>query len=302
MPQKDALSGLLNVAKPAGCTSRDVVNRVLARAPRRNKAGHAGTLDPLARGVLVVCLGAATRLASYVQAQPKTYRGRFLLGLRSDTEDVEGAVEQLPDAPVPVRVQLEAAAARWTGEVLQRPPAYSALKVAGKRAHDLARSGVDVELAPRPVRIDAIDLLRYDYPELEMRVRCGAGAYLRSLGRDLAEACGTSAVMEDLVRESVGDWLAGAGGRPGSTGPRDRERTPTGSRVGGTGHLPQVVLPEELLPRIACGALLSDDQVGSAHSGDEQGEVAGVSPSGDLVAVFARLPQGWKPAVNLIGR
>lgn len=199
------LSGILNVAKPGGMTSRRVVDRV-QKLVRPAKAGHAGTLDPLATGVLVVCVGQATRLIDYVQRMPKTYEATFLLGRTSDTEDVEGTVTELVDPPRPTRAEIEAAAQRFLGTIQQRPPAYSALKVEGRRAYDLARAGKEVELAARPVAIYMIELTGYDYPELRVRIRCGSGTYVRSLGRDLAEALGTGAVMSALSRTAVGDF------------------------------------------------------------------------------------------------
>jgi tRNA pseudouridine55 synthase len=197
--------GLLNLDKPAGMTSRDVVNRV-QRLIKPHKVGHAGTLDPLATGVLVVAVGPATRLVEYVQRMEKMYCGTFLLGRTSDTEDVEGQVVELPNAPVPTKEQLHAALSQFIGTIQQRPPAFSALKVAGQRAYDLARRGDVVELAARPIEVHAIDILRYAYPELELRVRCGSGTYIRSLGRDLARAVGTDAVMSVLRREAIGPF------------------------------------------------------------------------------------------------
>ncbi|MBN8625921.1 MAG: tRNA pseudouridine(55) synthase TruB [Planctomycetes bacterium] len=197
------LSGILNVAKPSGITSRRVVDRVQKLA-RPAKAGHAGTLDPLATGVLVVCIGQATRLIDYVQRMPKTYEAAFLLGRTSDTEDVEGTVTELTNPPVPTIDQIQAAAQSFVGTIKQRPPAYSALKVQGRRAYDMARAGEDVQLAPRPIEIYGIEMLGYDYPELRLRIRCGSGTYVRSLGRDLAESLGTGAVMSALGRTAIG--------------------------------------------------------------------------------------------------
>ena len=148
-------SGLLNVDKPAGMTSRDAVDLV-QRLARPAKVGHAGTLDPLATGVLVICVGAATRLIEYVQRMPKRYVGTFLLGRSSTTEDIEGQVTLLSDPPIPAAAQIEAATEKFVGSLLQRPPAFSALKVAGKRAYDLARRGEAVELKPRPVEVYAL--------------------------------------------------------------------------------------------------------------------------------------------------
>ncbi len=197
--------GLLNLNKPAEMTSRQAVNLV-ERQTRPVRAGHAGTLDPLASGVLVVCVGAATRLIGYVQRMPKHYRGTFLLGRQSPTEDIEGEVTELPNAPRPTREQIVAAAVRLVGRIEQRPPAFSAIKVAGRRAYELARQGRLPELAARPVLIYAIEVTEYRYPELLLDVACGSGAYIRSLGRNLAGLLGTSAVMSALVRTSIGSF------------------------------------------------------------------------------------------------
>jgi tRNA pseudouridine55 synthase len=197
--------GLLNVDKPAGLTSRDAVNRV-QRLVKPHKVGHAGTLDPLATGVLVVAIGQATRLIEYVQRMSKVYQGTFLLGRTSDTEDIEGQIIELQQPPVPTVAEIQAALPSFTGAIEQRPPAYSALKVAGRRAHELARRGESFELAPRIVQINAIEMVRYQYPELELVVHCGGGTYIRSLGRDIAESLGTGAVMSALRRLAVGPF------------------------------------------------------------------------------------------------
>lgn len=197
--------GFLNVNKPGGITSRKVVDHVL-RLVRPAKAGHAGTLDPLATGVLVVAVGAATRLIQYIHRRPKSYRATFLLGRASDTEDVEGQVVELAAPPVPSRQDVAVAATRLTGDILQRPPRFSALKVAGRRAYNLARRGETVDLQPRPVRIDRLEVLDYRYPQLTLEIDCSTGTYVRSLGRDLAESLGTAAVMSALVRTRVADF------------------------------------------------------------------------------------------------
>jgi tRNA pseudouridine55 synthase len=200
--------GVFNINKPAGLTSRDVVNRVQRRV-RPHKAGHAGTLDPLATGVLLVCVGAATRLVEHAQRLPKSYRGTFLLGRRSDTDDVEHEVETVAGAPEPSRAAIDAALPRFVGEILQRPPRHSAVKIAGRRAYKLAREGVDFEPDPKTVTIDRIGIVRFEYPELVLDVNCGGGTYIRSLGRDLAESLGTWAVMSALERTAIGQFCVG---------------------------------------------------------------------------------------------
>ncbi len=200
-------------------TSRDAVNRVqwLVRraqgqdgqlAPKRtsSKVGHAGTLDPIATGVLVICIGPATRLIEHLQRMPKQYRGTFLLGQRSPSDDVELEPEHLVDPPIPGWTAIEDAATNFLGQIQQTPPAYSAIKIDGQKAYDLARSGATVEMKPRPVTIHQIDVVRYEYPELVLDIICGSGTYIRSLGRDLAQSLGTAAVMSELQRTAIGQF------------------------------------------------------------------------------------------------
>jgi tRNA pseudouridine55 synthase len=197
--------GILNIHKPAGMTSRAVVDRI-QRLVRPAKVGHAGTLDPLATGVLVVCVGPATRLISYVQQMPKRYVGTFQLGRQSPTDDTDGEVTELDNPPVPTPDQIAAAAQTLVGEIRQRPPVYSAVKVQGRRAYVLARKGQSVELKPRTVTIHRIEILDYEYPQLTLEVDCGSGTYIRSLGRDLAASLGTAAVMSRLQRTAIGGF------------------------------------------------------------------------------------------------
>jgi len=199
--------GVINIDKPYDVTSRDVVDHV-QRLVRPARAGHAGTLDPLATGVLVVCVGGATRLIEFVQERPKSYVGTFLLGRSSETEDVESPVTELPAAPIPSRDELTAVFPQFLGEILQRPPAYSALKVGGRRAYALARRGEHVELQPRAIVVHRLELVRYEYPELVLQIDCGSGTYVRSLGRDIAAALGTAAVMSALRRTAIGSFTA----------------------------------------------------------------------------------------------
>lgn len=197
--------GFLNIHKPKGKTSRDAVNHI-QRMVRPIKVGHGGTLDPLATGVLVVAIGPATRLIEYVQAQPKTYRGTFRLGESSNTEDLEGEIKVLTEPPIPSRQDIERVRPTFVGSIRQIPPAYSAIKIDGKRAYKLARQGSELELSARTIEIYDLEVLSYEYPHLELEIRCGSGTYIRSLGRDFANALGTEAVMTSLVRTSIGDF------------------------------------------------------------------------------------------------
>jgi tRNA pseudouridine55 synthase len=204
-----ALFGLLNVEKPSGVTSRRVVDQIHWLV-KPAKVGHAGTLDPLASGVLVIGIGQATRLVEYVQQMPKCYRATFWLGRSSDTEDIEGVVTPLPNAPQPSRADIESELCKMTGEIEQRPPDYSALKISGRRAYALARAGEDVELSPRKVTVYRAEMIRYEYPELSIDLECGSGTYVRSFGRDLAERVGTAAVMSALERTAIGRFTLDA--------------------------------------------------------------------------------------------
>ncbi len=199
------LSGFLNLDKPSGITSRGVVNRVVkAVQNRRLKVGHAGTLDPLASGVLVVALGSATRLIEYVQQQPKTYQAVVRLGVRSDTLDADGTVVSVKAPRIPEESEVRSVLERQVGSIEQLPPDYSALRIGGKRAYDLARSGEPVTLAPRTVQIYQIKLVRYQWPKVVIEVDCGAGTYIRSIARDLGDGLGCGGLIEVLRRTRIG--------------------------------------------------------------------------------------------------
>ena len=186
-------------------TSREVVNRVCAVLPKKTRVGHCGTLDPLATGVLLVCVGPATRLIQFGQSAPKHYVGKFRFGLSSDTEDISGEVETHACSPV-TREELSAVLPNFTGTIDQRPPAFSALRVDGKRAYDLARAGKEVVLEPRKIEIYDLKVIEFDFPNFELDIKCGSGTYVRSLGRDIAESLGSHAVMTDLARAGIGDF------------------------------------------------------------------------------------------------
>ena len=272
--------GLLNLNKPPGITSRDAVDRVVRIVGKKIKVGHAGTLDPLAAGVLVVCIGPATRLIDRVQQMPKRYRGTFLLGRTSDTEDVEGIVTELPDAVAPPRAELQTAAAAMVGTIQQRPPAYSALKVAGRRAYKMARRGETLELKPRPITIYSLDILDYDYPKLTLDIRCGSGTYVRSLGRDLAERLGTGAVMSELVRTEIGQFHVEQAGELTDLTP-DTVASQMLSPLTAVPDLPVITLTDDQIHRIVNGRTLS-----LAPPTADALELAAVDSQGELVALL----------------
>ncbi|HVA50774.1 MAG TPA: tRNA pseudouridine(55) synthase TruB [Pirellulales bacterium] len=285
--------GIVNLHKPPGMTSREAVDCV-KRLVRAAKTGHAGTLDPLATGVLVVCVGPATRLIEYVQAMPKGYRAAFLLGQESDTEDVEGQVRLMADARQPTEAEVREAAARLVGVIEQRPPAYSALKVRGRRAYDLARAGKAVELAPRPVVVHRLEVVTYDYPELRLDIECGSGTYVRSLGRDLAQSLGTAAVMSELVRTAIGCFTLADAKLPEQL-LRDRQADWLQSPLRALSALPKTRLSAGQIERLHHGQTIH----GPAPS---EGEMAAVDEHEELVAIVSAQPDGTlRPVQNFAG-
>lgn len=294
--------GVLNINKPAGWTSRDVVNRV-HRFVRPEKAGHAGTLDPLATGVLVVAVGQATRLVQFAHRLPKTYRATFLLGRRSPSDDVDSDVERLPDAPVPALAEIDSALPGFVGTIEQHPPAYSAINVGGQRAYKLARRGEVVSLAPRQVVVHSLRIIHYEYPELELEIRCGSGTYVRALGRDLAESLQTSAVMAALQRTQIGSFEVGESvGVDELAGRVGELLLPPQSLVGA---LPRVVLTQEEIRKLHHGLTVSlsapDVQPPAWTPADAMPEIAGLSDSGRVVSILRATETGaFRPACNFL--
>ena len=286
--------GILNLRKPAGVTSRDVVNQV-QRLVRPAKVGHAGTLDPLASGVLVVCVGSATRLIEFAQDTRKTYHATFLLGRESDTDDIEGVVQLVEGAPIPTRETIEAASCGFLGTIEQVPPAYSAVKVAGRRAYALARAGQKVELAARPVEIHRLTIVRYQYPELELDIECGSGTYVRSLGRDLAQAVGAKGIMSALVRSSVGCFTLETAVDAATLTPENIARHLLPPRMA-VGRLPATELSNIEAARIARGQTIE------ARGGlDVSSDVAAIDAAGDLLAILVSRGEGrLGPRINLL--
>jgi tRNA pseudouridine55 synthase len=198
--------GVLNVFKPAGPTSRDMVNQIQRACPGKVKVGHAGTLDPMATGVLVIAVGPATKLIQYVQQLRKTYVGQFRLGLQSDTEDITGEVAEIAAAPIVSETELQNLLPNFVGTIQQTPPQFSAVKVGGQRAYKVARQGKTLVIKPRSVEIHSIRLLKFDYPNFEIEIECGKGTYIRTLGRDIAKALGSDTVMTALQRTAIGGF------------------------------------------------------------------------------------------------
>lgn len=202
------MNGFLILDKPLGLSSAAMLNRVKRLLPRGTKIGHAGTLDPLASGVLVAMIGRATKQCETVMGQPKQYDATIRLGATSATDDAEGPITQhvLPGPPPPAET-IDATLARFVGSIEQLPPAFSAIKVGGRRACDRVRDGQQVELKPRTIRIDAIERLAYAWPDLSIRIDCGRGTYVRSIARDVGVALGVGGgYLAGLRRTRVGDF------------------------------------------------------------------------------------------------
>jgi len=197
------IHGFLNVCKPPGFTSHDVV-AVVRRTLGTRRVGHAGTLDPMAEGVLPICVGRYTRLVDYVSEGDKGYYAQILLGARTSTDDAEGEVVERHPVPPLTESELDQALDAFRGPIEQVPPAFSAIKVAGQRAYALARRGDAPRLAARTVTIHRLQLLSWDQPTLTVLVACSKGTYIRSLARDLGERLGCGAHLTRLVRLWVG--------------------------------------------------------------------------------------------------
>jgi tRNA pseudouridine55 synthase len=197
----------LNLYKPVGLSSRQALDRV-EEVVAPLKVGHAGTLDPIASGVLLVCVGQATRAIEHVQKLPKKYRGTFLFGRSSASDDTERPVTIHDDAREVQLGELQNVLPQFTGTILQTPPAFSAVKIHGRRSYKIARKGRVPNLSPREVRIDSLKIVDFAYPELTLEIECGSGTYVRALGRDLAKALGTSAVMSALERTAIGPFTS----------------------------------------------------------------------------------------------
>jgi tRNA pseudouridine55 synthase len=278
--------GLLVLDKPGGLTSRDAVDRALRWFPRGTRVGHTGTLDPLATGVLVLCVGSATRLTEYVQDMPKRYQTVLRLGARSDTDDADGTVTPVGGAVPPDREAVARALQGFVGVIDQVPPAFSAAKVTGQRAYDLARRGAEVSLQARRVQIYGIDLLTYDYPRLEMTVHCGKGTYIRALARDLGERLGCGAYVEVLRRTSVGPFQAADAVLLDGDAATARARLlPLAAAVAG---LPCLTLEEGEAARLRQGqGIPLRDSLNRAVKMEGSQEVAVFDAAGNLVAVAA---------------
>lgn len=264
--------GVLVVDKPAGVTSHDVVAMVRRRFGER-RVGHAGTLDPDATGVLVVALGSATRLIRYIGDTTKVYSGEIVFGTETDTLDASGTVTAThPMGPIDIDEVRRVVAEQFTGDIEQIPPMVSALKVDGRRLHELARQGIEVERRPRPVTVYSFEVAPGPTPDVVVaEIACSAGTYIRSLAADLGRALGGGAHLRALRRLAVGRFTLAA-----AAPVEEAELLPVEVAVGG---LTRVVVDDEQAAYVAHGRIL--DRF------DGQGPWAVFSSGGELLAVYA---------------
>jgi len=201
--------GILLIDKPAGMTSFGVVARVRRvlseQAGRKVKVGHTGTLDPFATGLLILCIGKETKNAMHYTKLDKVYEATIRLGQASTTGDPEGEITDV-NSKQPTHEEAMTALQKFTGEITQRPPIFSAIKIGGRRAYDLARQGKEVEIPQRTVTIHSLELVEYTYPELKIRTHVSSGTYIRTLAQDIGEVLGTGAYCTQLRRTKVADW------------------------------------------------------------------------------------------------
>jgi tRNA pseudouridine55 synthase len=290
--ERTQTDGLVVVDKPAGFTSHDVVAK-LRGVYRQRRIGHAGTLDPDATGVLLVGLGRVTRLLRFLQDTSKAYRGVIAFGVATDTLDAAGTV--LERRPMPVTAdEVRAATTRFVGDIQQVPPMVSALKVGGRRLHELARAGEEVERPARPVHVARFDVEDFEpgpYPRATVLVECSSGTYVRSLALDLGRALGGPAHLAALRRLRVGPFtlddahpLAAIEAEPAARvlSPAEALRA-----------LPRLEVGEDTAQAVAHGSVFPE----AALAADGPGPFAVVGPDGALLAVYERRGAALKPAV-----
>jgi tRNA pseudouridine55 synthase len=300
MAQPASLDGVLVVDKPAGLTSHDVVAAV-RRALGRPKVGHTGTLDPLATGVLPLLVGRATRLARFLAGAPKSYDARVRLGWSTTTYDAAGEATTPRSSTSVARPAIDAALERFRGGFEQRPPAFSAKKVDGRRAYDLARGDASPELTPVRVTVHALDVIGMADGVLDLRLTCSAGFYVRSLAHDLGEALGTGAHLVALRRTASGPFtLADAhtlDALLGGPDPRGATASVMRSMADTLAPMPAIRLDDALVERVRRG---QDVPAGGLPPGEPFARL--LTPEGQLAAVAAPgdTPGALHPVVVLM--
>lgn len=283
----EAVTGILNIDKPVGPTSHDVV-RKLRWLLDTKRVGHAGTLDPLASGVLVIAAGRATRLLEYVVGQRKRYLAEIRLGQSSTTYDGEGEISAAQTVAVSV-AEIEAALSTFRGTIQQIPPMHSAIKQDGRPLYELARKGQEVERAARTVTIYELEIVQWESPVLKLRIVCSAGTYIRSLAHDLGQVLGSGAYLSGLQRTAVGTFTIADAISPdalsrenvaGYVQPPDRA----------VAHLPRLDVSSEATIALANGRQIS------CEPGDPEADLArAYDPVGEFIGIVVSRKTQWKP-------
>ncbi|MBX7257161.1 MAG: tRNA pseudouridine(55) synthase TruB [Candidatus Hydrogenedentes bacterium] len=276
------MNGILLVDKPAGLTSHDVVDRI-RRAAGMRRVGHTGTLDPAATGLLILCLGPATRLSEFLTGLDKVYEGTMRLGLTTDSYDLDGKVVAEKPVPPVTAERIQSIFDTMTGTIMQVPPMVSAVKVGGERLYKMARKGVVVEREPRPVTIREFTLLELAPPDVQFRVRCTRGTYARSLCHDVGELLGCGAALAALRRTFVGPHSVD------TAKPVEYFQNPESVRscllnVDSALELPQVTVRRSSRPMVSSGGLLGIDDL-TAPCPVQDGWIQVKSEAGELLAL-----------------
>jgi tRNA pseudouridine55 synthase len=265
------MNGFLNVLKPPGMTSSDMVV-ALRRILHIKKIGHTGTLDPDAAGVLAVAIGRATRAIEYAADVEKAYRCRLILGVSTDTDDLEGRFTYTHTGPLPGMNDLKSVIHDFIGDIQQTPPTYSAVKINGKRAYKLAREGQEVSIAPREVNVHAIELLREaGAGQFDLDIACGKGVYIRSLCRDMGKALGCGGTMGYLIRTENGPFAIADSLTPDEIKDMAEERDIEGAVVPMDemlAHLPSLTWPVRYYKEAVSGRPLPLDHAEGSAEGD----------------------------------
>lgn len=278
--------GVLNIDKPQGITSHDVVQRV-RRLGGLRRVGHAGTLDPLATGVLVICLGRATRMVEYIMGRPKRYITTIRLGQTTDSYDAEGKITA--EAPVTVdQATIEAALAPFRGAIKQIPPMFSALKRNGQPLYKLARQGIEVERPPRDVTIYELKLTAWQAPYVELEIACSTGTYIRSLAHDLGQVLGCGGHITALRRTEVGKFSAETAHKLSDLTPENIEQALQSPESAIT-HLPRLDLSAAQSKAVLFGQKITRE----THIGDEI--IRAYQPDGQFIGILRAADTLWAP-------
>jgi tRNA pseudouridine55 synthase len=289
---KNAISGVLVVDKPVGLTSHEVV-QIIRRGTNIRRAGHTGTLDPRASGVLIVLIGPAVRLSEYVSASDKRYQAIIRLGATTDTFDADGRFTSKDAAIQITEEQFETALKTFVGEIIQTPPPYSAVKVQGRPAYDMAREGEEVELEPRKIQVYSLELLEWAPPEAVIDVYCSSGTYVRSLANDLGDKLGCGAYLTGLRRTKSGRFTL-----------RDAVPLRKLREAFDAGNWYQYVIPAAEALSDWPSLELNNEQVEAVRHGHRvpaeagvTGMARGISEAGELIALLEvdAATQEWQP-------